>query len=296
MNSLHRAFQVLGLEPGTAFLQVKKRYRRLVVVWHPDRMNNEEARKEAEEELKKINDAFEKLKKHFDSQHVNGPGCSCQPSAASNTSANRSNPNHGSSRTRSSKAEAWEKAKKEAEAAAKSRSEERARQQKEENDRREAEQAAKRAAEFQTAVNEAMDNEALWKEERLRWRVALGLLVVFVGLIGFYWLGCGAKALAKNVETQWKKIIEPPKKQAPKSEPIKKTRTIKIYNEYCPHHHTHEHSQKHRKPPTLDPYFPGSKTWNYRLDKKNRTNDYQRRLAPKTKDYFPFAPPAPPPE
>ena len=91
MNTHHRAFQVLGLEPGTAFPQVKKRYRRLVVVWHPDRMNNEEARREAEEELKKINDAFEKLKKHFDSQHVNGPRCSCQPSAASNTSSTRIN-------------------------------------------------------------------------------------------------------------------------------------------------------------------------------------------------------------
>lgn len=243
MNALHKAFQVLGLEPGTAFPQVKKRYRRLVVVWHPDRMNNEEARREAEEELKKINDAFEKLKKHFDSQHVNGPGCSCQPSAASNTSANRSNPNNGSSRTRSSKAEAWEKAKKEAEAAAKRRSEERARQQAEERAQREAAQAAKRAAEFQTNVSEALDNEALWKEERLRWRVALGMLVVFVVLIGFCWIGCGAKALANNIQAQWRKIIEPPKKQAPRAKPTKEPRTIRIYNEYCPHHHTHRKRQ-----------------------------------------------------
>lgn len=265
MNALHRAFQVLGLEPGTAFPQVKKRYRRLVVVWHPDRMNNEEAKREAEEELKKINDAFEKLKNHFDSQHSEGPGCACQPSAADNTSSNHSTSKQGSSRTRSSaKSEAWERAKNEAEAAAKKRSEERARQQAEERAQREAAEAAKRAAEFQSTVSEALDNEAFWKEERLRWKVALGLLVAFVGLIGFCWLGCGAKALAHNIETQWKKIIDSPKKQNP-HEPMKKPRTIKIYNEYCPHHNTHRRHQEHRNPPTRDPYFPGSDTWNYRL-------------------------------
>ena len=282
MNALHRAFQVLGLEPGTAFPQVKKRYHRLVVVWHPDRMNNEEARREAEEELKKINDAFEKLKKHFDSQHTNDSNCSCQPGVAGNTSSNRSTSSQGSSRTRSSsKAEAWERATKEAEAAAKSRSEERARQQKEESDQREADQAAKRAAEFQTTVNEALDNEALWKEERLRWKVALGLLVVFVGLIGFCWLGCGAKALANNIKTQWKKIIDSPKKQASKAEQKKKPRTIRIYNEYCPHHHSPLRKYDHRKPPTHDPYFPGSETWKYRKSRKQIS---------------PFAPPAPPPK
>lgn len=215
MNALHRAFQVLGLEPGTAFPQVKKRYRRLVVVWHPDRMNNEEARREAEEELKKINNAFDNLKKHFDSQHTIEPGCSCQPIAASNTSSSHSNSNPGSSRTRSSKAEAWEKAKREAEAAAKKRSEERARQQAEEQAQRETEQAARRAAEFQTTVNEALDNEALWKEERLRWRFAAGLFLTFFALIGFCWLGCGARALSKNIEKQWKQITAPPKKKSP---------------------------------------------------------------------------------
>lgn len=281
MNALHRAFQVLGLEPGTAFPQVKKRYRRLVVVWHPDRMNNEKARREAEEELKKINDAFEKLKKHFDSQHVNGPGCSCQPGAASNTSSNASTSSQRSSRTRSSKAEAWAKAKREAEAAAKKRSEERTRQQAEERAQREAEQAAKRAAEFHTTVNEALDNEALWKEERLRWRVALGLLVVFVSLIGFCWLGFAAKTLAHNIETQWKKIIDSPKKEAPQNLPRKKKpKTIRKYNHYCPHHHSHEHKRQSQKSPSRDPYLPGSKTWNYR---KSRN------------EYYPFAPPAPPP-
>lgn len=264
MNALHKAFQVLGLEPGTAFPQVKKRYRRLVIVWHPDRMNSDDARREAEEELKRINDAFEKLKKHFDSQHVAGTGCSCQPGAARDTSASRSNTEQRSSQAGSSRAKEWEKAKKEAEAAAKKRSDDRARQQAEENIRRAAEQAAKRASEFQTTVNEALNNEALWKEERIRWKVALGLLIVFSGLVGFCWLGCGARALASSIETQWKEIFDSSQRKAPKEEQREQPRTIRIYNEYCPHHHTHRRNQEYRRPPTLDPYFPGSPAWKSR--------------------------------
>lgn len=238
MNALHKAFQVLGLEPGTTFTQVKKRYRRLVVVWHPDRMNNEEARREAEEELKKINDAFEKLKKHFDSQHTSDSRCSCQPGAASNTNSYHSNPNQGSSRTRSSKAEDWEKVKREAEAAAKKRSEERARQQAEERTRREAEKAARRAKEFQTTVNEALEDQVLWKEERRRWKVALGLLIIFVGLIGFCWLGCGARTISKTIETHWENMTAPTKETPSPKKTNEQSRTIKIYNHYSPHHHT----------------------------------------------------------
>ena len=144
-------------------------------------------------------------------------------------------------------------------------------------DQREAAQAAKRATEFQTTVNEALNNEALWKEERLRWRVALGLLIAFAGLIGFCWLGCGAKALTNNIEAQWKKIIEPPKKQTPRNKPKKEPRTIRIYNKYCPHHYNHrkrQHQINCQPLPTSDPYFPGSETWNYRMR---------------------FAPPEPPP-
>jgi COMPASS component SWD3 len=65
MNELQKAYQALGLEPGAQFETIKRRYRRLALVWHPDRMTNAEAKREAEEELKKINNNFEKLKKAF---------------------------------------------------------------------------------------------------------------------------------------------------------------------------------------------------------------------------------------
>ncbi len=82
MNEIHKAYNILGLEPGTGFDTIKRRYRILALAWHPDRMTKPDAKKEAEEELKKINQNFEKLKKHFESKHQSGPSCRCQPAAA----------------------------------------------------------------------------------------------------------------------------------------------------------------------------------------------------------------------
>lgn len=82
MNELHKAYQALGLEPGAAFDTIKRRYRRLALVWHPDRMSSADAKREAEEELKSINSMFEKLQKHFQNEHTSGPRCRCQPAAA----------------------------------------------------------------------------------------------------------------------------------------------------------------------------------------------------------------------
>lgn len=73
MNELHTAYRVLGLEPGTSFDAIRRRHRRLAPVWHPDRMTNADGKREAEEELKKMNNYFDKLKKHFDGQNKSGP-------------------------------------------------------------------------------------------------------------------------------------------------------------------------------------------------------------------------------
>ena len=82
MNDLHKAYHALGLEPGAPFEAIKRRYRRLALVWHPDRMVNADGKREADEELKKINNNFEKLRKHFETQHKSGPSCRCQPAAS----------------------------------------------------------------------------------------------------------------------------------------------------------------------------------------------------------------------
>jgi hypothetical protein len=56
-NEVDRAYYVLGLEPGASIDVILRRYKRLVMAWHPDRFPTESGKKEAEEELKKINNA-----------------------------------------------------------------------------------------------------------------------------------------------------------------------------------------------------------------------------------------------
>lgn len=82
MNKVHAAFQKLGVVPGASLDEVKRRYRQLAMVWHPDSMPTHEGRRAAEEELKQINNAFDCVRKHFESEHWQGPGCECQPAAA----------------------------------------------------------------------------------------------------------------------------------------------------------------------------------------------------------------------
>jgi len=49
------------LEPEASTDAVLRRYKRLVMAWHPDRFPTEDGKKEAEEELKKINNAKKTL-------------------------------------------------------------------------------------------------------------------------------------------------------------------------------------------------------------------------------------------
>ena len=65
MNELHKAYQAFELELGAPFEAVKDRYKLLVLVWHPDRITKTEFKQEAEEQLKRINNHYEKLRKHF---------------------------------------------------------------------------------------------------------------------------------------------------------------------------------------------------------------------------------------
>lgn len=95
MNKVHAAFQKLGVAPGTSFDTVKRRYRQLAMVWHPDRMPTPEGRRAAEEELKQINNAFDCIRKHYESEHRHGAGCECQPAAAQGATGGGQNHNAG---------------------------------------------------------------------------------------------------------------------------------------------------------------------------------------------------------
>ncbi len=63
MPALDRYYRVLGLPPGALPADVKRAYRDLAQVWHPDRFgDNERLREKADKNLTRINEAYSKLK------------------------------------------------------------------------------------------------------------------------------------------------------------------------------------------------------------------------------------------
>ena len=63
MNQYYYYYAILGLKPNADPQEVKKAYRKLAKMWHPDRFpNNSQQQKEAEEKFKKILEAYEILK------------------------------------------------------------------------------------------------------------------------------------------------------------------------------------------------------------------------------------------
>ena len=57
-------YAVLGIDSNATDDEVKKAYRRLAMKYHPDRVENlgEEVRRNAEEQFKKINEAYETIR------------------------------------------------------------------------------------------------------------------------------------------------------------------------------------------------------------------------------------------
>ncbi|MBW4660483.1 MAG: pentapeptide repeat-containing protein [Drouetiella hepatica Uher 2000/2452] len=66
MSDLERYYTVLGLEPGASLEEVNQAYRDLAFIWHPDRMPKDNVRlqEKAQEKLKDLNEAREKLRSH----------------------------------------------------------------------------------------------------------------------------------------------------------------------------------------------------------------------------------------
>jgi curved DNA-binding protein CbpA len=60
---LDECYRVLELQPGASGEEVKRAYRDLTKVWHPDRFAHDAAlRRKAEEKLKAINEAYETIR------------------------------------------------------------------------------------------------------------------------------------------------------------------------------------------------------------------------------------------
>jgi len=209
MNKIHAAYQKLGAHPGADFESMKRRYKVLVLVWHPDRMTTDAGRQIAEEELKQINNAFECIKKHFESAHRPGPGCECQPAAASHNqqtgsgqnqkagygaqSANsgqggnsQSYSNPGGSQRQKTVYEQWAEQEARAEAERRRRAEEAHEAALKEALEKARKASAAQAAAAAAAIARATMNHPL-TEEQLRWRVSmvLGAILLFLLIGGF---------------------------------------------------------------------------------------------------------------
>lgn len=62
MSSIKRSYRILGLPPGAPRDEIKRAYLDLAQVWHPDRFShNPRLRAKAEDNLKRINAAYEIL-------------------------------------------------------------------------------------------------------------------------------------------------------------------------------------------------------------------------------------------
>lgn len=60
-----RAYEILGIERNTTEEEIKKAYRQMALKYHPDRVTHlgEDVRKAAEEKFKKVQEAYEAIKK-----------------------------------------------------------------------------------------------------------------------------------------------------------------------------------------------------------------------------------------
>lgn len=66
MSDLERCYRLLGLKPGASWEEINQAYKDLVLVWHPDRVANDEPAKvaEAQEKMKELNHARDQLRAH----------------------------------------------------------------------------------------------------------------------------------------------------------------------------------------------------------------------------------------
>jgi curved DNA-binding protein CbpA len=64
MNDLDHCYKVLGLLPGASKDEVNQAYKDLAFIWHPDRIpaDNHRLKQKAQEKLKEINQARDKLR------------------------------------------------------------------------------------------------------------------------------------------------------------------------------------------------------------------------------------------
>ncbi|HNB20840.1 MAG TPA: DnaJ domain-containing protein [Candidatus Obscuribacter sp.] len=202
-EKLQKAYFVLGLEPGAPLDKITRRHKRLIMVWHPDRFPTEEGKKDAEEELKQINNAKDDLKNHFEKSHKASGACACKPSPdgsaqSSNQGSTRSGQGPGPGKRKTTQ----ETNRQEAEAQRRSREREQKAAEAAAEKERQRRAAASAAAAQQTA-QQAADQTKLLEDERLRWKVTLCIGATWIGLSLFGCIGTTVKHWWHDVSWKW---------------------------------------------------------------------------------------------
>ncbi|MGH1396925.1 MAG: J domain-containing protein [Trichormus sp.] len=85
---INDAYEILGLKPGASQVEIKRAYRQLVKIWHPDRFTNSPQKQQAEAKIKQINAAYNLLKS--ETPTVTKPAAPT-PQKSPNVSVNRWN-------------------------------------------------------------------------------------------------------------------------------------------------------------------------------------------------------------
>lgn len=201
-ETLAEAYFVLSLKPGDQMDKVNARWKRLAMVWHPDRFPSQDGKKDAEEELKKINDAKDKLSKHFANEHKAGGPCACNPTGAKPKQQERAGTGQGPGpgKRRTTQENSYE------EAEARRRNEERARRNAEQDaEKTKQAAAATEAAKAQAAVKTAVDQSRQADDERLRWKISIAIIAAWVGLNFFGFASMSAKGWWKDFSWKWER-------------------------------------------------------------------------------------------
>lgn len=206
----------MGLEPGAALDKVTRRHKRLIMVWHPDRFPTADGKKEAEEELKKINNAKDDLKNHFEKDHKASGSCPCKPSAGSTSQAGQSSGQTGPGPGRRRTTQETDNEEAEAERRSKAREQQAAA---EESETRRQKQASGSAEPVYQSAQEEADQAKRIADERLRWKVSICLGVAWLALSLFGFVGTGLKAWWHDFAWKWERDHSPQQQSSQAPQP-----------------------------------------------------------------------------
>ncbi len=240
-QTLQKAYRDLGMDGGEPFDVIKRRHKRLILVWHPDRFQNAEGKLEAEAELKKINNAKDLLSAHFERSHSDSPQCSCRSAGGSSqtsqtppsgSSAERSQPGPGPGPGPGRRRSTQERDTEEEEA--RQRSRERAQKAAAEAAEQDAQAKAfsEKYAKTQKAEEDALSHRRIMQDESLRWKIAIGLGAIWVALCFYGWAGTGLKAWWHDFSWKWERDHRPAATTPSDSSTGSTRRIIPSYNQY----------------------------------------------------------------